>query len=206
MSKSTFIRLSGWSLAVGAIAFMIVIVGTSRDVPEYNPYNYLSSPIDLYFEYAFTILMPTAMFLWLVGMVGLYFRYKNETSVLGKFSPILGIVGAGISLLVTLSWSLQLELTQSEADYWVFIGGLSLYFLALIFFGIASMRDHLLPRWNALPIIAGSWLILLWLLSIQEVGDVSDPFMLGVTFVSMLSLVALGATLKPDTQEETILA
>jgi hypothetical protein len=33
------------------------------------------------------------------------------------------------------------------------------------FFGIAAIRDHLLPRWNALPIVAGSWVVILWLLS-----------------------------------------
>lgn len=215
MSKSTFIRLSGWSLIVGAISFMVVIAAFSRDVPEYNPYNALSKPIDLYFEYAVTILLPTSMFLWLIGMIGLYQRYSPETNSFGKFSLILGIIGGGIGLLITLSWVLQLEFTQSDADFAVFVGGLSLYFLGLIFFGVVSIRDHLLPRWNALPIITGSWLFLVLLINILELEnlfqkvlgpDLFQILLYAVSLSSMLSLVALGVNLKSDTNEEAALA
>jgi disulfide bond formation protein DsbB len=215
MSKSTFIRLSGWSLIVGAISLMVVIAAFSRDVPEYNPYNALSKPIDLYFEYAVTILLPTSMFLWLIGMIGLYQRYSPETNSFGKFSLILGIIGGGIGLLITLSWVLQLEFTQSDADFAVFVGGLSLYFLGLIFFGVVSIRDHLLPRWNALPIITGSWLFLVLLINILELEnlfqkvlgpDLFQILLYAVSLSSMLSLVALGVNLKSDTNEEAALA
>ena len=208
MSKSTFIRLSGWALALGAVTFMIVIISSARDVPEYHPNNYLSSPIDLYFEYATLYLLPASMLLWVIGMIGIFFRFKDEGSVMAKYSPILGIIGAALSFLITLSWSLEISLTSSELDWWMFIGSLSMYFLALVFFGIASIRDQLLPRWNALPIIAGSWLLILWLLSVFDIGngDITDPLLLGLTLLSMLCLVILGITLRSDVREEAALA
>lgn len=207
MSKSKFIRLSGWALVLGAIAFTVVMVAIFRDVPEYSRHNALSQPIDLYFEYAVAILLPSAMFLWVVGIVGFYLRYSQETSGFGKFSLILGMLGAGISSLITLAWSFQLELTASDADFGVFVGGLTLYFLGLILFGVVSVKDHLLPRWNALPIIAGSWVLLIWLLNLSGLGDLglgeslSGIFLLVVTLLSMLSLAALGIILGSDSQE-----
>jgi hypothetical protein len=198
MSKSKFIRLSGWAMVLGAIAFMVIMVAFSRNAPEYNPNNFLSRPIDLYFEYAVAILLPSSMFLWVVGMIGFYLRYSQETNGFGKFSLVLEMLGAGISSLITLAWSFQLELTASEADFGVFVGGLTLYFLGLILFGVVSIKDHLLPRWNALPVIAGSWLLLIWVLNLSGLGnlELGDPlidiFLLVVTLLSMLSLAALG--------------
>ena len=90
MSKSKFIRLSGWSFILGAIAFMVALLASSRDVPEYSRYNAASRPIDLYFEYAQAILFPAAMLLLLVGMVGLYLRYSQETNGFGRIQPGIG--------------------------------------------------------------------------------------------------------------------
>ena len=75
-------------------------------------------------------------------------------------------------------------------------------------FGIASSRGQLLPRWNALPIIAGSWVVILWLLSIVFSGDgsFSDPLFLGLILLSMLSLGALGYLLGSDAAEEVAMA
>ncbi|MCK4901428.1 MAG: hypothetical protein KAS38_21780, partial [Anaerolineales bacterium] len=101
MSKSKFIRLSGWSFILGGIAFMAFLLASSRDVPEYSRYNAASRPIDLYFEYAQAILFPAAMLLLLVGMVGLYLRYRQETNGFGRISLVLGMAGGAISFLTT---------------------------------------------------------------------------------------------------------
>lgn len=116
-------------------------------------------------------------------MLGLYSRYKDEISAFGGFATITGIIGGAISFLVTLTWSLQISFTEGEADWWLFITGISFYFLALVLFGVACLREQMLPRWNALPIIAGSWLLVVWLSSIFSLGDgmLSDPIMLGLT-------------------------
>jgi hypothetical protein len=207
MSKSTFIRLSGWALVLGAVSFMVVIVGLARDVMEYNPLRQ-SSPIDLYLQYATWILLPTAMFLWVVGMAGLYLRYKDEANAIVKFSLVAGMIGGVTAFLITLAWVLEITLNIGEDGFWIFAGGMSIYFIALVIFGIASIRGQLLPRWNALPIIAGSWVVILWLLSFVFSGDgsFSDPLFLGLILLSMLSLGALGYLLGSDAAEEVAMA
>ena len=207
MSKSTFIRLSGWALVLGAVSFMVVIVGLARDVMEYNPLRQ-SSPIDLYLQYATWILLPTTMFLWVVGMAGLYLRYKDEANAIVKFSLVAGMIGGVTAFLITLAWVLEITLNIGEDGFWIFAGGMSIYFIALVIFGIASIRGQLLPRWNALPIAAGSWVVILWLLTFVFSGDgsFSDPLFLGLILLSMLSLGALGYLLGSDAAEEVAMA
>jgi len=102
MSKSTFIHLSGWSLFIGAITFMVAWLISLRDVPEYNPNNFFSRPIDIYLKYAVAILAPISLFLLLVGMIGLYLRYGNDTNGFGKFGLIMGSIGGVISLVAAI--------------------------------------------------------------------------------------------------------
>jgi hypothetical protein len=202
MSKSKFIRLSGWSFVLGGIALMVALLAGSRDVPEYSRYNAASRPIDLYFEYAEAILIPAAMLLLLVGMIGLYFRYSQKTNGFGRFSLILGMVGGVVSFLGTLVGSLQLELSESDAVWWAFIGGLTLYFLSLVAFGIAAIRGNLLPRWNGVPIMAGIWIPLMFLLSEFFGGwEISDVIQFGVMALTTLGLIALGVILGSDSRE-----
>lgn len=202
LSKSKFIRLSGWSFILGAIAFMVAILASSRDVPEYSRYNAASRPIDLYFEYAQAILFPAAMLLLLVGMVGLYLRYRQETNGFGRISLVLGMAGGAISFLITLAISLQLEFTDSDYGWWIFIGGLILYFLSLVTFGIAALRADLLPRWNAAPIMAGIWIPLMFLLSeLSGQWEINAIIELGVLVLTTLGLIALGVILGSDSRE-----
>jgi hypothetical protein len=154
MSKSTFIRMSSWSFVLGAITFMVAWLISLRDVPEYNPNNFFSRPIDLYLEYAVAILAPISLFLLLVGMIGLYLRYGEKTNGFGKFSLIIGIIGG----IISLGAAIALFTTEPAWSWTAWILGFFLYFLGLVFFGFVAVRDNLLPRWNALPIIAGIWL------------------------------------------------
>jgi hypothetical protein len=204
MSKSKFIRLSGWAFALGAIAFMVVLVGLSRDVPEYSRYNALSQPIDLYFEYATAVLLPSSMFLWLIGLIGLYLRYSEEINVIGKISLASGMLGAGINFLITVLWAFQVNLNWD--DWGVFVGSLSLFSLSLVVFGIISIRDRLLPRWNALPILAGSWVLIFWLMNIPGLVDYFENvdeqlFVSVVSMISMIGLAAMGVILGSDSRE-----
>jgi hypothetical protein len=182
---------------------MLALLAGSRDVPEYSRYNAASRPIDLYFEYAEAILFPAAMLLLLVGMVGLYLRYSRETNGFGRSSLVLGMVGGAISTLIALAASLQLELPGSEAGWFLWIGGLTLYFLGLVAFGIAAIRGNLLPRWNGAPILAGIWFPLIFLLSqfFEGVWEISDTIFFGVMVLTALGLIALGVILGSDSRE-----
>jgi hypothetical protein len=204
MSKSTFTRLSGWSFVLGAITFMVAWLISIRDVPEYNRYSALSRPIDLYLEYAIAILLPVTFLLLLIGMIGLYLRYGGETNSFGKFGLIVGIIGG----VVSLGGGITMFTTEIEWSWIAWMVGTFLYFLGLVPFGIFALRENLLPRWNALPIFAGIWLPL-WLLIVSQMDwgwESSEFISLGVFLATMVSLAALGLTLKSDAHEEVVIA
>lgn len=201
MSKSTFIRLSGWALVLGAVTYMIAWLISIRDVPEYNPNNYLSRPIDLYLEYSIAILLPVTFLLLLVGMIGLYLRYGKDANGFGKFGLIAGILGAVISL----GAAIPLFTNGPEWSWTAWMVGTLLYFLGLVVFGIAAVRDKLLPRWHVLPILTGIWIPLLFFGTFQMDWEVTEYISLGAFLLTGIGLAGLGLLLKSDMYEETAL-
>jgi hypothetical protein len=202
MSKSTFIRMSGWSLVLGAITLMTAWLISSRDVPEYNRYNALSRPIDLYLEYATAILLPVTFLLLLVGMIGLYLRYRDDTNSLGKFGLIVGVLGGVISLAAAI----PLFTNGPDWSWTAWMVGILLYFLGLGVFGIAAVRDKLLPRWNALPLLTGILIPLLFIVTIQMDWESTEYISLGAFLLTGIGLAGLGLILKSDIYEEAALA
>ena len=202
MSKSTFIRMSGWSLVLGAITLMVAWLISIRDVPEYNPNNFLSKPIDLYLEYAITILLPVTYLLLLVGMIGLYLRYRKDSNGFGKFGLIVGVLGGVISL----GAAIPLFTNGPEWSWTAWMVGTLLYFLGLVVFGIAAVRDKLLPRWNALPILTGIWIPILFFGTFQMSWEASEYISLGAFLLTGIGLAGLGLLLKSDFYEEVALA
>lgn len=203
ISKSAFIRLSGRAFAIGAVACTGFMLCIARDVPKYNRYNAHSRIIDLYFEYAILILLPTVLFLWVVGLVGLYLRYKDETNLLGRYSPIMGVIGGMLSLLISLVWAFSIRFSENETAGSIFFFGLLIYCLSLVIFGAASIKERILVRGNMLPILAGSWLPIFLLLGVFEPGATVNGAIPSFIFaLSMLSMVGLGIILKPSPQLE----
>jgi hypothetical protein len=202
MSKSIFIRMSGWALVLGAITIMVAGLISIRDVPMYNRYNALSRPIDLYLEYATAILLPGTLLLLLVGMIGLYLRYRTDTNGFGKFGLIVGVLGGVISLAAAIPLSTN-EPEWSWTAWWV---GTLLYFLGLGVFGIAAVRDKLLPRWNALPILTGFLIPILFIATFQMDWEATEYIFLGAFLLTAIGLAGLGLLLKDDTHEEVALA
>jgi len=202
MSKSTFIRMSGWSLVLGAITYMVAWLISIRDVPEYNPNNFLSRPIDLYLEYATAILLPITFLLLLVGMIGLYLRYRKDINAFGKFGLIVGVLGGVISL----GAAIPLFTSGPEWSWTAWMVGALLYFLGLVVFGIAAVRDKLLPRWNALPILTGIWIPILFIVAFQMDWEATEYISLGAFLLTTIGLAGLGLLLKSDIYEEAALA
>ena len=202
MSKSTFIRLSGWSLILGAITLMVAWLISIRDVPEYNPNNFLSRPIDLYLEYATAILLPVTFLLLLVGMIGLYLRYRDDTIGFGKFGLIVGVLGG----VITLGAAIPLFTNGPEWSWTAWMVGELLYFLGLGVFGIAAMRDKLLPRWNALPLLTGILIPITFIVTIQMGWESIEYISLGAFLLTAIGLAGLGLILKSDSHEEAALA
>jgi hypothetical protein len=195
MSKQKFVRLSGWALLVGAIIFIVAWLIDLRDAPPYNPNNFLSKPIDLYFEYATAILMPASFLLLMVGMIGLYLRYRDEINGFGKFGLIVGNIGGVLSFIGSIVF-----VTDSEIAWTIWFAGFMLYFLGLIIFGIATLRETPLPRWKALPLLTGIWFPLLVIIS--EGMNWQDAFMLDliVFLLTAIGLAGIGYLLQSDSQ------
>ena len=196
MSKSKFIRLSGWALVLGGLTFLVTFLITLRDVPAYDPHNFLSKPIDLYFEYALMILIPASMFFLTIGAVGLYLRYGEQTNGFGKGALIMGII-AGVT---SFGASILLVTTEAELVWTVFMAGFLLYFLGLVFFGIGTMRETPLPRWKALPILAGIWFPLLIIVTNGMDWEATQYLDLGVFLLTSVGLAGLGYLLQSDSQ------
>ena len=195
MSKSKFIRLSGWALLLGAIAFFVAYLIDLRDVPPYHPNNFLSRPIDLYFEYATSILIPGSLLLFLVGMTGLFLRYRDEVNIFGKSGLIIGIIGGVLSFAGSI-----LLITESEPAWTIFIAGFLIYFIGLVIFGVATLRDTPLPRWKILPILTGIWFPLQVLIGSQM--NWSDTVTLDIVgfLLTAVGLAGLGYLLQSDSK------
>jgi len=198
MYKSTFIRLSGLALALGAVTNMISWLISIRDVPEYNPNNYLSKPIDLYLEYVIAILLPVTFLLLMVGMIGLFLRYRKDTNGFGNFGLILGVLGG----VINFGAAIPLFTNGPDWSWTVWMVGTLLYFLGLVVFGIAAVRDKLLPRWNALPILTGIWIPILFIGTFQMEWEATEYISLGAFLLTGIGLVGLGLLLKSDIYEE----
>jgi len=68
-------------------------------------------------------------------------------------------------VIISLGVVTTLFFTESGWSWVAWLAGTFLYFFGPVFFGFVAVRDNLLPRLNALPILAGIWLPLWILLS-----------------------------------------
>jgi hypothetical protein len=225
ISASHFTRLSGWSLVLGSITFLISVIAKkliSGRLISSDPNNYYSRPIDLFLVFLPYILIPTAMLLLTIGLIGLRQLYSPRASLLGKVGLVAGIVGSGLTLVTCLLFDgvsgLSLFLVNNQVGGWWFWDlatlALLVLFCGIFIFGIDAVKHRLLPRWNFIPILAGITFPVRILLGYLQEGttvgfsrwrvDISiiNPYMLILT---TFGLIALGYLLMSDaTQEEQL--
>ena len=191
MSKSNFIRLSGWSFIVGAIAFLpgaIAMLFWESQALGWNP-----SVMQLA---AFAVFW--APLLLAVGLLGLRARYKIGGGIL-----LFGVAVGGLLVIVgTLVQFLTPDYSVSINYYYVWLFGVLVLNLCLSIFGILALREKPLPRWNWLPLAAGSWIVLLPLL-FWIVGTPSSPIIIAVLVIMTFLQVMLGYILQTDVIDDT---
>ena len=191
MSKSNFIRLSGWSFIVGAIAFLpgaIAMLFWESQALGWNP-----SVMQLA---AFAVFW--APLLLAVGLLGLRARYKIGGGIL-----LFGAAVGGLLVIVgTLVQFLTPDYSVSINYYYVWLFGVLVLNLCLSIFGILALREKPLPRWNWLPLAAGSWIVLLPLL-FGIVGTPSSPIIIAVLVIMTFLQVMLGYILQTDVIDDT---
>jgi len=189
MSKSIFIRLSGWSFIIGAIAFLpAAILQLDYESRKISPLM-----INTFFW---------APLLLIIGLLGLRARYKIGGGVL-----LFGAIVGGLLLIVgILGQSLSPSYSAGVPYFGVWIGGLLVLHICLFIFGIVMFIKKPLPRLNWIPLFAGMWVPLLLLLSgILEDGNSPSQriFVIAVSVMMTVAQVILGFMLQANASRET---
>lgn len=201
MSKSKYVKLSGWALMLAAV---VMVVGSIIGGGETNFDDPLGG-FDGFYEYSQLVLIPASLFLYTVGMIGLRIRYGGRSGWLGNTGLGIASISGGLSFLSSI------PLFALIGDTW--IGpwwNLTVYsilgmMVGLALFGLAALRTHPLPRWNALPILTSIWWPLLFLVgeTIKLTGRNPDSidgyFVIAMLFMFFGSFV-LGYILQKDIQ------
>ena len=152
MSRETFIKISGWALAVGPILALLGWLASSR--PAYSPNNAASWPIDRFLNGSDNILIAFGMALIGLGMFGMLARYGARSGKLGQ----AGLLLAGLSGLASTLGAVGLSVVDSSPWWEFFSGGLVLLFLGLALFAFRVLQLGLMPRLTGVLIATTIWL------------------------------------------------
>ncbi len=166
MGALRFIRLSGWALVLGSAALltgMSAVMMTSGHGQASDPNNFFSRPIDQILAVLPYILIPSAMMLLAIGVIGMLLSYGQRAGFMGKLGLMSSMLGCGLSLVVCSmpgGWDgFTLYITGNQiGGYWLWdlaALGMFLAFGGIFIFGIEAANRHLLTRWNFIPILAG---------------------------------------------------
>jgi hypothetical protein len=197
MNNSNFIRSSGWLMILGAIAFLPGAIGMLFYESQTIDWN--TPPMQLA---AFAVF--SAPVLLAVGMLGLRARYKIGGGVL-----LFGVIIGGLLVVVgTLVQFLTPDYSVSETYYGVWLGGVLVLNICLSIFGVLALIQKPLPRWNALPLLAGVWIPLLPVLGgiVNRYASPVESLLVLVIVglvVTTIAQVMLGYILQAGTSPET---
>jgi hypothetical protein len=199
MAKQTFIKLSGWALILSGVTLILGSLASLR--PDYNAYNALSLPIDQYANAVAYPLIMTGILLLGIGSLGMLLRYGDRASGFGRYS-----LGTGTFFgLVNIASMILLAVNDTGLGWSIFSTSVAIQFLGLVLFGIDSLRQCTLPRWNGLPILAGAWIPLIVIINaIREFNSGVSLFPQTETeimlILTLFGLVGLGFVLQTDAQ------
>lgn len=199
MTKSKFIRLSGWSLMLGAITLFLFLIGIYLEYEVYDPFRRFQA----FNEYSLLVSVWATPVLFAVGLLGLRARYGSPVGSFGKSILLLGaIAGPAINIIGVYA--------TSRVDWgWILLfTGNAVLLACLTVFGVLALRVKPLPRWNGLPLFAGIWYPALFSMTfiIQAFGWDGSPEPVFVTAVGLQSIAlgVLGYILQADAPEESV--
>ena len=176
MTSEKFIRLSGLLALLGGLMLGIL---------------YLADPF--IHDTMENIYVSVSVTLMGVGLVGVYLKQKES----------IGMVGlAGFSLALAGFAALAAGIVVSELWGLIFLGAVMLIPVGLVFFGAASLRAGILPKWSrSLLLLMGLGGVLGFAIEIMEqITDTSarDQGLVVVIVVLAIGWVLLGATMATD--------
>jgi hypothetical protein len=195
MSKSRFIKFSGWVFILGSFSFATILSGSDQ------------------------LQIPGSMIsavLLAAGMLSLRAGYGETVSRFGRNILLMGVVGTilwdmVIASLIVMSSSGILPAPQAQGErFWIVVfGGPAVALLALMLFGLTALRTKPMPRMNGLPILAGIWYpavySFLFVYLISHNGVLPDQYWSAVKFtfvIQFLALCLLGFILVIDSPKE----
>lgn len=130
MTKSNFIRWSGWAMIASGILFPLSFFASTLETSFWNQ-----------IDPGFLGLFIGAALLG-TGMLGLRSRYGQQAGALGSTLLLVGAISGIVSWAAfAVSWE-------------VFGGSLMLAFVSLALFGGVTLKTKPFARWNGLPLIA----------------------------------------------------
>lgn len=203
MNKELFIRLSGWALMLGGVAFTLLFVaGTLQDSLPYSTTRLFR----LYEDVIALGVFVLGPILTSIGMVGFLVRYGEAAGSLGKGILLVGAIGGITALpLAFLSEKVGAVVNIDDIIFIVVYGaGVLLMFVCLALFGIISVRRKVMPRWNWLAIVAGLWFPLMTLID-QLLADTAVLVML-TSLIFVGAMILLGYMLQADSVKKPAIA
>ena len=175
------IRMAGWALIWGAVAFVIGMFLAFMSMRGHNFWALVDSLVIL-------LSMP----LLVVGLLGVRNRYGEKVGGFGKNILLMGvIIGPLISLIGLVGGA-------NEASWSLTYSGPAVLLAGLTLFGFVALYKKPLPRWNVAPVIAGIGYPAIFFFS-------GIPESMSAILIAMqgIALAALGYILKSDVPEET---
>jgi hypothetical protein len=195
MSKPKSIKRSGWLFIGASFAFITILTG--------------SDPIAIPGSVVSAILLA-------VGMSGLRLAYGERAGSFGRGMLLLGMSGPALWVICIVSMALiyrSSNLTNAEIDakgLWIVIfAGPAISLLGLTLYGLAALRSKPMPRLNWLPVFAGIWYPVTYVLfSVYDIShkglfpDQYLPALVLMVVIQFLTLCILGSVLINDSSRE----
>lgn len=181
MTKSGWIKLSGWAMAASSVLVVAGFMASSR--PLYNEYNAASWPIDRYLNVSATPITLLGLLLIAFGLAGLKAYFGKSAGSLGQTGLNIGLIGIGVAIVGLVGQ----KIADSSPWWEALMLGITALFIGLLIFGIRCMQRNLFSHWNALVLIVGViWPLVIVadiLLSSIIVSDFQIPELLNVIFI-----------------------
>ncbi|HEY5902224.1 MAG TPA: hypothetical protein VIU39_06710 [Anaerolineales bacterium] len=182
--KPEDIRRAGWSLILGAVSFILILLiamspGGSRSQLPVLLFVFACLPLLAY------------------GVLGLRKQYGEKA---GSFARNILLIGAILGPVVSV---MGLLLAPTGELWFLAWSGPAVLLACLALFGAAALITRPMERWNILPLIAGLPFPALLLYYILDLGPgIPDNATYLVLAVQVIALAALGIILKADAPGE----
>ena len=202
--KPEDIRMAGWALIWGALAFVIG-----------NLLLFVRGPL---WVFSIILIAFLSMPLLIAGLSAVRNRYGEKVGWFGKNVLLIGIILGSLTTLIGFFGASNPD--QYQGVWFIlpllFIIGPSVLFACLALFSIVALYKNPLPRWNVVPVLAGVWypiITLIFIVLSMRTGDWDSDANTSILRVLIsifcpiqgVALAALGYILKSDVPEETMI-